>query len=244
MSYQPNGGFEPPHYPPTQPLYPQQQVPAKWPAGGASGQPYNAPAQDLHLQSPLPKRNIKKVLIPVVGGLVALVCVSGVVAAVANNDEPSASQQAQVPVKPGGTPMTIPPTTEATDPPEPEPVVTATKRKPVSYEQLSKRQWLKIAKNPDSHIGEAIVVYGSVTQFDTATGVDTFRADVGASNREYSFDYPTNTILSGDEDELSDLVEDDEFRAKVTVTGSLTYDTQIGGETTVPQLQVESIKVL
>jgi hypothetical protein len=40
-------------------------------------------------------------------------------------------------------------------------------------------------------------VYGVVTQFDAATGVDTFRADVGHKRMAYEFDYPTNTLLSG-----------------------------------------------
>jgi hypothetical protein len=55
--------------------------------------------------------------------------------------------------------------------------------------------------------------------------------------------YPTNTVLDGDAGALSPVVENDLFTAKVTVTGSLSYDTQIGGSTTVPELQVDSITV-
>ncbi|WP_344112818.1 hypothetical protein [Kribbella alba] len=114
------------------------------------------------------------------------------------------------------------------------------------YKKITSRQWKLIAKSPDAHIGEAIIIYGRVAQFDAATGTDSFRADVDGVRHRPSYgyvDYPTNTVLAGDVLELADLVEDDLFTAKVTVSGSLSYDTQIGGETTVPSLRVTSITV-
>lgn len=87
-------------------------------------------------------------------------------------------------------------------------------------------------------------MYGRVTQFDAATGTDTFRADVAHRRMAEKYDYETNTMLSGSESDLANLVEDDIFRANVMVLGSYSYDTQIGGSTTVPLLQVDSIKVL
>ncbi|TCC40007.1 serine/threonine protein kinase [Kribbella capetownensis] len=123
---------------------------------------------------------------------------------------------------------------------------TTAKPKPVVYKKLTARQWAKIAKSPDDHLGEAYVVYGVVTQFDAATGEDTFRADVdGVRHRvEYGYvDYPTNTLLTNVSGDVSDLVQDDLFQANVLVLGSFSYDTQIGGETTVPNLSVISIKV-
>lgn len=125
-------------------------------------------------------------------------------------------------------------------PPSTRPAVT----KPPSYKKLTARQWKLIAKNPDSHIGEHYVVYGVVTQFDAATGDEGFRADVDGVRHAESFDYETNTIFSGEAADLANLVEDDQFRAKVTVLGSYSYDTQIGGSTTAPQLNVDSIEVL
>lgn len=127
------------------------------------------------------------------------------------------------------------PTTEK---PDPEPTV---------YKTLTARKWKKIAKDPDAYLGETYVVYGQVTQFDAATGTDTFLADIGAvrSSCDYGFcDYATNTFLTGDETRLSKLVEDDVFRAKVVILGSMSYETQIGGETTVPALQVDRVKLL
>jgi hypothetical protein len=40
------------------------------------------------------------------------------------------------------------------------------------------------------------------------------------------------------------VVTNDQFKAEVTVGGSFSYDTQIGGNTTVPVLQIDSITVL
>ncbi len=128
---------------------------------------------------------------------------------------------------------------------DPAPATTA----PVNpvYRTLTAHGWAQIAKDPDAHAGETYIVYGEVTQFDAATGQSAFRADAGGV-RQYPDDigyvsYPTNTVLDGDAGTLSPVVENDLFTAKVEVTGSLSYDTQIGGSTTVPELQVDSITV-
>ncbi|MEV4344997.1 hypothetical protein AB0J83_11020 [Actinoplanes sp. NPDC049596] len=116
--------------------------------------------------------------------------------------------------------------------------------KPPPFKKLTARQWKTVAKSPDDHIGERYVVYGVVTQFDAATGEDAFRANADGVRHAESYDYDTNTLFSGDATTLKSLVEDDQFRAKVTVLGSYSYDTQMGGNTTAPQLIVESIEIL
>jgi hypothetical protein len=60
----------------------------------------------------------------------------------------------------------------------------------------------------------------------------------------YGFFDGENTVLSGSAKKLDDLVADDVFRASVTVLGHVDYDTQIGGETTVALLKVNSIRVI
>jgi hypothetical protein len=156
--------------------------------------------------------------------------------------------------------VTAPPTTvTVTAPParptahnSPKPTVapkttTAPKTTKTTYKKLTARQWAKIAKSPDDHIGEAYVVYGRVTQFDAATGEDAFRADVDGVKHKVSYgfvDYPTNTVLTNLSADVSDLVADDLFQANVQVLGSLSYDTQLGGQTTVPNLSVISLKVI
>lgn len=155
---------------------------------------------------------------------------------------------------PSATPtVTVTAQPEASTTPTPTPTTgtpTPTSAKPTptkapSYKTLTARQWAKIAKDPDAYIGKTFIVYGEVTQFDSATGTDTFRADVAHKNTTtYGFFEGDNTMLTGYEDDLADVVEGDLFRAKVTVAGSYSYDTQVGGNTTVPMLVVDSIKVI
>lgn len=111
-----------------------------------------------------------------------------------------------------------------------------------AHERVSTREWRKIAKDPDGHTGEQIIVYGVITQFDSATGTMSFRANVEASQSSDWYDYETNTFLLGSEAQLEDFVVDDIFRARVTVDGALDYETTMGGTMTVPQLQIDSIK--
>ncbi|MEO3777295.1 hypothetical protein ABGB16_10675 [Micromonospora sp. B11E3] len=191
-----------------------------------------------------------------VGGLALAVALgTGVVigAVTAGNGDPavsavdgSPSATASSAAHTSAAPTTAAPTTAA--PTSAAPSLTKTtppaKPKPPSYQTLSERRWKLVAKNPDAYLGKTYVVYGRVTQFDAATGTDSFRADVAHRRMADEWDYETNTMLTGSDSDLEDLVEDDTFRAKVTVLGSYSYDTQIGGQTTVPLLQVDSITVL
>lgn len=116
---------------------------------------------------------------------------------------------------------------------------------PKNYASLDERTWQLIAKDPDAYQGQTFLVFGQVTQFDSATGQDTFRADVAHANTcSYGFFDGDNTLLSAAPGvSLSNVVNDDVFAAQVTVVGSMTYDTAIGGSATVPVVQVDSIEV-
>lgn len=101
-------------------------------------------------------------------------------------------------------------------------------------------------KKPDAHVGENVIIYARITQFDSGTGPCMFRADL--SNAPVSkYDYEHNSMFSAGDGlsecaELDDFVADDLVKITATVTGSLTYDTTIGGSTTVPKFQVVKIK--
>lgn len=113
--------------------------------------------------------------------------------------------------------------------------------------QIAARDWAKIAKDPEAYKGQSIVVYGQVTQFDSATGTDAFRANVDAVKHEVSYgyaDYETNTMLGGSAAVLADLVDKDLFRAEVVVAGAYSYETTMGGQTTVPLLRVTKIQTI
>ncbi|MFF5180706.1 hypothetical protein ACFY2Q_21980 [Micromonospora sp. NPDC000316] len=233
--------------PPDQPA--EQPQPLISPAAGPSetdlvGEP-----------NPVAPEKRSYVLVWAVGGIalaVALGCAGAVIGTV-NGDGPKTTAGASsspvsgpASASPTVAPTTAAPTSAAPTSAAPSPTKTTPppKPKPPSYKTLTERQWKLIAKNPDSYLGKTYVIYGRVSQFDAATGTDSFRADVAHRRMADEYDYKTNTILSGTESDLDNLVEDDIFRANVTVLGSFSYDTQIGGETTVPLLRVDSIKVL
>ncbi|HEY3409386.1 MAG TPA: DUF2510 domain-containing protein [Propionicimonas sp.] len=112
------------------------------------------------------------------------------------------------------------------------------------YATLSSHKFKLLVKDPDSYAGKTYVLYGEITQFDAATGKDTFLANSGPAKKRISYGYTTyaeNSEFTSDEIMLGDLVEGDCFKAKVTVLGSESYDTQVGGRTTVPKFQVDSI---
>lgn len=120
----------------------------------------------------------------------------------------------------------------------------AAKRDPASYEQLSERDFALIVKNPGAAVGRKVVVYGRVTQFDAATGTSQFLARTSPFVPDSVYDYDQNTLVVGDTSALiQDVVEDDLVTMHAEVLGSFTYDTQAGGSTTVPKLQVNLIEV-
>lgn len=126
--------------------------------------------------------------------------------------------------------------------PAPEPAYEA--GDPADYAVIGERDWALIAKDPDAHLGEKIVLFAEVTQFDSATGNDLFRANAATSQLEYWSLDGTNTIFTGDKQVLGPVVQGDIVKVHATVLGSLSYDTQIGGSTTVPSLAVGIIEVI
>lgn len=116
------------------------------------------------------------------------------------------------------------------------------KKKIANANFVSKRDLARVFKDPDSHKGELFKVWGEVAQFDAATGTDAFLASAAhADTRSYGYFEGENAFFTGRADALDNLVEDDIFTATVEVTGSLSYDTQVGGNTTVPQFKVLKI---
>lgn len=130
------------------------------------------------------------------------------------------------------------PRREPANEPAPEPA------NPADYAVISERDWALITKDPDAHIGEKIVLFAQVTQFDSATGTDTFRANAAVDQLEYWSLDGTNTIFVGDEELLGPVVQGDIVKVYATVLGSLSYETQIGGNTTVPSIAVGLIEVI
>lgn len=118
-----------------------------------------------------------------------------------------------------------------------------------SFQPLDERAFALLARDPDAHVGQSLIVTGVVTQFDAATGRCGFLASVGHDRTTNSYDYPQNAVFAaGDGEEecpvLDDVVEDDHVQLWVTSLGSYSYDTQIGGNTTVPSFEVHQVEQL
>lgn len=115
---------------------------------------------------------------------------------------------------------------------------------PSSYKKLSEREFALLMKDTDSHKGEKIVVYGYVSQLDSATGPDTLRASTGNASKSEWYAYSENTVVqAGEKGMFKNVVKDDLVTIYATVDGSMSYGTQIGGNTTVPELTANIIKV-
>ena len=78
-------------------------------------------------------------------------------------------------------------------------------------------------------------------QFDAATGPEDFLANASYRKETYWSLYGENADFTGKESKLSDFVEGDMVYMKVVSNGSLSYDTQAGGNTTVPTFDIVSI---
>src|SRR5439155_6300094 len=128
------------------------------------------------------------------------------------------------------------PTPQPTPEPTPEPTIA-----PTTYAKLSSRGWSQLVKAPDNYTGRGYLVWACVSQFDAATGTDSFRAQASYANQDYWYSDGDNALFSGTTGQLADFVQDDVVYMKVISAGSFSYDTQIGGNTTAPLFEITSI---
>ena len=112
---------------------------------------------------------------------------------------------------------------------------------PVSYAKLTSREWAQLVKAPDTYLGKAYQVWGCITQFDAATGQGAFRAQAAYAKVAYWYTDGQNTFFTGDAAALAPFVANDVVAMNVISTGSYSYNTQSGGNTTVPSFQVDKI---
>jgi hypothetical protein len=111
----------------------------------------------------------------------------------------------------------------------------------VSYATLTSRTWALLVKAPDNYLANTYKIWACITQFDAATGPDTFRGQASYQKLTYWYTDGANAVFTGDATELADFVTDDIVQMNVVSLGSLSYDTQLGGSTTVPAFDVISI---
>jgi hypothetical protein len=249
---------------PSQGLYRQQPPPTVYPQqppnmpparGMPASQPNVAPQSGVPLQQRAPDQPRRRFgfLALLLVGAVALTVGVGLGALVAGPGGTTAVPAETVTATATVTETVTGPTATASPTATQEPPANRTTAtpKPTSTAESAeavrptRREWAKVVKNPEAYSERRYIIYGQVTQVDSPTGKDTFRADTAHMDPTDSGNIDgANTILTGDEDDLSNLVKGDIFRASVTVIGSFDYDTQMGENTTLPYLTVNNLRVI
>ncbi|KUI17025.1 hypothetical protein AU192_21175 [Mycobacterium lehmannii] len=178
------------------------------------------------------------------GGVAVLVLAVGVLLGLqlsgSDPDAPDAERPSPTVAAPAPT---APAPTVQQEPTARRPAPDTTRLDRSTYATVTQREFALMAKDPDAWAGRKIVVYGVITQFDSATGATSFRADTGPAPMMDVYHYDQNTVITAyDADMVTDFVEKDRVTMYVEVQGAMTYETQIGGSTTVPSLMANIIE--
>ena len=108
----------------------------------------------------------------------------------------------------------------------------------------------EIIKDPDAVTGRTFVMVVNITQFDAATGSCSFRGYWDNTQHSYNYEYAGDNAIftSGDGYSTCPLLDgidqNDTIKVWAKSTGSISYDTQIGGNTTAPSFNVLRAEVL
>ncbi|KUI22725.1 hypothetical protein AU193_10495 [Mycobacterium sp. GA-1285] len=213
------------------PYYDHQQPAVPWPDGYDDSDPRRG------------RRN-PVVAASLSGGIAVLVLAVGVLVGLqlkgSDPDEttPSSPAPSVVASAPSAPVPSVP-----QEPTAPRPAPDTTRLDRSTYDSLTAREFALMAKDPDAWARRKIVVYGVITQFDSATGATSFRADTGPAPMTNVYDFDQNTLVTAyDADMVANFVEKDRVTMYAEVQGAMTYETQIGGSTTVPSLMANIIE--
>lgn len=142
------------------------------------------------------------------------------------------------------TPAGAPTTPPETFSPQEIQQMEAQRLDPSTYSPISFHDYAVLLKNPDAHVGEKIIIYGKVTQFDPATGSSEFRATTVAAPHPPSDDDEYNALIeAGDPSIVANVVSGDNVRMYVVVAGTETYKSALGANLTVPKFNLNIINV-
>ncbi len=107
------------------------------------------------------------------------------------------------------------------------------------------REFAKLIRNPTAGIGQRVVVWGEVMQFDVGTGPDLLRADLAAVNTsEHGYFTGENCMLSPIGSVFEDLVAGDVFVAAVEVIGVYQYTSTFGGAMSAPWFRAHAVHLV
>lgn len=223
-------------------------------------QPYGQPQWSTAGPPPPPEKKSNKTLFIVLGCVAAFLLVASIGSSLADSDsdnEASTTSTAETADPALATTFSMSPaeveaskSQAAEDQKNRDAEVAAAQEKlraqtdPSTYEVITERDWLVIGKDPDAHTGRKVVLYGAVTQFDSGTGTDAFRAETGAEPQDASYLYDTNTVVQeGTPGLFKPVVKDDLVTLYVEIAGAFSYDTTIGGSTTAPRVTAYIVEV-
>ncbi|GAF49158.1 hypothetical protein [Rhodococcus wratislaviensis] len=189
--------------------------------------PYYPPPPPGYPYGPPPHQPPKKKKYPWVRAVVTIFVIGVIMSALASQCDTTESSNSS------SRGQTV--ATERTDP---------TVKDPATYAAISARDYALIVKDPAANAGRRIILYADVTQFDSATGPTTFRADTVADPEDDSVLSGTNTIVRGDKDMLAPIVQGDQLKLYAEIVGAEEYNTAMGGAMTVPSLQVHIVETV
>ncbi|TRW44522.1 hypothetical protein [Georgenia yuyongxinii] len=192
--------------------------PADVPADGAFGGP----------TTPVKKKRGRMVLLGV-GIVAALIVVIGIATSGGDESAPASTDAGTTAAPAGGDPAAAE---------QAEEVDLA------AFAAVDSATWAQIAKDPDAAAGQKVVIFAEVTQFDTATGAESLRANVGAVQPAAEFELETNSIVGAQDDLFAAVAQGDVLKIYAEVDGSLEYETQIGGSTVVPALTAVAVEAV
>lgn len=120
---------------------------------------------------------------------------------------------------------------------------------PAAYASLAERDLALLVKDPESGAGDKVLIFARVTQFDAATGQCSFRANIAHEQMDNDFEYSDNALFQAgdgrsDCKQVDEIVNGDILKVWASGLGSESYDTQIGGSTTVPMFQVDLVELV
>jgi hypothetical protein len=148
--------------------------------------------------------------------------------------------------------VSSPPTQQASTQPKPTPSKAQSTPAPpatASYAVLSDHDFALLVKDPAAAKGQKYVLYGVVTQFDAATGTCAFLAGTSNVDQASAYSFNQNTWIdsvksAGKCPLVTNVVQGDHIKLSIVVEGDYSYDTQAGGNTTVPRVKLTAVEEL
>jgi hypothetical protein len=104
-----------------------------------------------------------------------------------------------------------------------------------------------LEKDPDKYRGDCVRMWACIVQYDTNTGVCTFRAEMSATKNSRWYNYDGNALFSAENasfcPELDGIDNNDFVQIWATGNGTTNCDTQAGGTATATLWVIEKIEL-